>query len=184
MRKWAIRGCLLSIISLLLFILFRQSSTALLCQYFRQRRNRRRRLRLYKSLCWIFLNLEMKSKYILENALVDLPWLVLYLNVKFPQKNITYKSASHQAMILRKTTVLLPWTHKVDLRKSKPHAIIFNFKFSVYFICLSLRFVSRLVILSWGTWKTYLFASVTFMGDSFVLFHTAINLPWGNILLR
>ena len=37
---------LASIISLLLLILFRQSSTALLCQCFIQRRNTRRRLRL------------------------------------------------------------------------------------------------------------------------------------------
>ena len=37
---------LASIISILLLILFRQSSTALLCQCFIQRRNRRRRLRL------------------------------------------------------------------------------------------------------------------------------------------
>ena len=39
-------------------------------------------------------------------------------------------------MILRKTTFLLPWTRKVDLRKSKPHAIIFNFKFLCLFYLL------------------------------------------------
>ena len=54
---------------------------------------------------------------------------------------------------------------------------------SDYYFCLSLTFALRLVNLSWGTWKTYLFTSVNVMGDSFVLFDVSMEIHHVKITL-
>ena len=54
---------------------------------------------------------------------------------------------------------------------------------SDYYVCLSLTFALQLVILSWSTWKTYLFTLVNVMGDSFVPIDVSMEIHHVKIIL-
>ena len=110
---------------------------------------------------------------------------MLYLNAKFPKKNSIYLQISKPSSHDPKKDHVFAALNLQNLRKSKPHAIIFNFKFLCLFYLLIFEVCLTIGHFILGYLENLPICLGNFHGRfvcSFSHRHKfTLSIPWGNI---